>query len=222
MANVGLFDEAKAVAREIDRKMIRAKALYEIAVEQADVGLAEQARQAFVDAVAVGQHERNEDCFDLSDIAQQQAAVGFHNDALATVALIQDGSEKACALRLIVAEPPPAYMSAEARRKFYLDILAEIQKIRCKNDDEREKREAIQEVARSQAKMGFFADALASARSIEDSLDKAIALRDVVELQAKAGFLADALANTRGIEDANFKARAICAVATAWAKMEKK
>ena len=222
MANVGLFDEAQAAAREIDSKMIRAKALHEIAVAQADAGLADQSARTFGDAIAAAQRGKNEDDFDLSNIAQQQVAVGFHNDALATVALIQDRGEKACALRLIVAELPPADMSAEACRKFYRDILAEIQNIRCKKDDEREKREAVQEVARSQAKMGFFADALASARSIEDPLDKAIALHDVVELQAKAGFLADALANARGIEDANFKARAICAVAAAWAKMEKK
>ena len=99
---------------------------------------------------------------------------------------------------------------------------SEIQKIRYKQDDMQDMRKAIQEVATSQARMGFFADALVAARSIDDPLDRAATLLNVAERQAKAGYLADALATARGIDNANFKAQAVCAVAAARAKMNSK
>ena len=141
MAGVGLFDEARVAVCNINVKMFATQAIYEIAIAQADAGLTDQSRRTFNDAAAAAQHEKVEDFFSLSDIAQQQAAAGFHNDARATVALIHNPFYKFSALGQIVAEPPPAMLSAGGRRKYFRDLLAEIQRIPCKEEDMQEKEE---------------------------------------------------------------------------------
>jgi hypothetical protein len=193
----GFHADALTTAQEMEEGEEKANVLAKLALARLEAGQAEYARKILAEASAGARSIEHHGSYDkkkaLIAIAYAQSEARFFEDALVTIRATADASEDKvrvlCAIATALAE---AGRAKQARQTFAAAIAAagEIEApesaFDCYSmeDTMAGKAWASHEVATAQAKAGFLADALVTARAIQDPLVKA---QTLCELAATRG-----------------------------------
>ncbi|MEZ6060772.1 MAG: protein kinase [Planctomycetaceae bacterium] len=117
----------------------------------------------------------------LHDIAEAQASLGMYRDALETVRLVREEYKQAFILSQVILELPE-----DTAHDDVCAAIAEARGFAESIDDEQSRYSALSGIARAQAHVGMFPQALETARSIGSDEWTALALALVADARAEA------------------------------------
>jgi tetratricopeptide (TPR) repeat protein len=183
-AEAGIYVDALNTARGIEEVFTKARALHEVASAQAKAGLADQARSTFAEALTAACASK--DTVALQEIATAQTKASFFAEALVTAYGIEDGFNRALALQQIASAQARAGMTDQSRLTFTKALTAAREATDTASDPAYPLNAmSTREIAIAQAEAGFFTEALATARGIDDAGEKAWALCQIAAIKAK-------------------------------------
>jgi tetratricopeptide (TPR) repeat protein len=182
LAAAGFYDKAIETASSMngtddgdDNLFMKGQLLHNIAAYQAKAGLYDK-------AIETTNMIENEDFKQeaLSEIAKAQAEAGFYDEAIATANTIENGHEKVqalCKITKIQAKDKAApAVSLESFQSAF-----EVNNIQINLG----KANAFYTIAKAQAEVGFYAEAMSTTSMITRADEKVRAMCEIIKLQSK-------------------------------------